>query len=90
MKDEGRRRKDEKDTEVATDLKPSPCSSDPTRLVHWILFHPSAFILHPYFMTPRLADWINSTSDFTSTDSLTSSLILSRAWDVLSLEERRR
>ena len=54
------------------------------------LFHPSAFILHPYLITPRLEDWINFTNKSTSFESLISSLILSSAWEVLSLEERRR
>ena len=42
-------------------------------------FHPSAFILHPYLITPRLEVSINSTSLSASAESLISVLIFSRA-----------
>jgi hypothetical protein len=74
-------------TSVAFDLAIDLTSSryfEPPEL-RWILIHPSSFILHPsirphpYFVTPRLDVWINSISDFTSAESLTSCWILSRA-----------
>ena len=83
MKDEGGRMKDEgAHTKIKrhNEAKIKAQVSQP-------FFHPSAFILPTYLMTPRFEVSMKRTSSSTSVTFTISFLIRSRAWVVFSLED---